>query len=98
MKMIFLFVLSTSVFASAKVLKPLITLSTFPYQVHVRVQNFSNQDYTCSGQIYMNLSDGSVSSRHYYARVFAHSSDWKAIYPTGVGAQITYARHSVFCF
>lgn len=99
MKLIILLLsLSFSVFGEVHSTRPMIFLTTFSYQVQVRVNNYSNDDYTCSGQVYMNLTDGSMVSRYYFARVYANSSDWKVIYPPATAEKITYARHSIFCY
>lgn len=94
--MILLSMLSFSVFGSVESARPLITLSTFPTQVQVRINNYSNFDYTCSGPVYMTLANGSRRTQYYFGRIQANRSDWKVIYPGGLD-RIVYARHAIFC-
>ena len=70
----------------------------FGTYVQVQVWNNTANMVRCSGQVYMNLSDGTRESQPFYDTVWARGQMTRSIRPRSFNTRVTSVSHSVFCF
>jgi len=91
--------LSTLSFAKAdekSMLWPRITV--WPTGVDLDIQNYTEDDYSCSGTVYMNHQSRRMSTEYYFGRVYSRGFEHRRFYNRFLNDRIVSASHSIYCY
>lgn len=66
--------------------------------VDLRINNYSDDDYSCSGPIYIRYNSGRTDTEYYYGRVYARQMDYRYFYNRSSQDRIVSAHESIFCY
>lgn len=104
MKILFITItlLSTFTFAntdtekSPETLWPRITV--WPNGVDLKIQNYTQDDYSCSGNIYITHQSGRRGTEYYYGRVYARMYETRYFSNRQYNDPIRNAQHTIRCY
>lgn len=91
---ILLMLLSTTVFG--QVIFPRVI--TFPNQVQLTINNYTQKDQRCSGSVFIYHMSGRFESRYYFNTLYRGMSDFKYYYNFNNSDPFRNAHHSISCF
>ena len=97
---VFILVLSTSVtFANdAKTEKSVFPrVTVWPNGVDLRINNFTDDDFSCSGPIYIRHQSGKTSTEYYFGRVYSRANEYRYFPNRDFRDNLVSAYHSIFC-
>lgn len=73
-------------------------LITFPHQVQLSINNYTQQDQRCSGSIFIYHMSGRFESRFYSNTLYRGMSDYKYYYNFNNTDPFRNAHHSISCY
>ncbi len=88
---------SFSIVAAEKA-RPWPRLTVWPDSVEVWIQNYDNQDYRCSGSVWIRYASGASRSEFISVSVYARSSAFRRLYNYNRQDRIVSATHTINCF
>lgn len=65
--------------------------------VDLTINNFTDDDYSCSGPIYIRYASGARDTEYYYGRIYARQTEYRMFYSRRSQDRITSAFDSIFC-
>jgi len=71
---------------------------TFPNQVQLTINNYSQKDIRCSGSVFIYSQSGRFDSRFYSNTLYRGMSDYKYYYNFNNNDPFRNASHSINCY
>ncbi len=85
-----------SAFSFAQSLYP--RLVTFPNQVQLSINNYTDKDQRCSGSVFIYHQSGRFESRFYSSTIYRGMSDYEYYYNFNNQDPYRNAHHSIRCY
>ena len=92
-----IFMFNTLTFADDK-MTPWPRVTAWSNGVDLTIDNYSDDDYNCSGPITIRYASGVSDSEYYFGRVYARSTEHRYFYNRRPRERILSAYDSIFCF
>ena len=73
-------------------------LTVWPTGVDLNIQNFTPNDYSCSGSIFITHASRRITTEYYFGRVFSRGFVHRRFFNRFYNDRIITANHSVYCF
>ena len=73
-------------------------LTVWPTGVDLQIQNFTEDDYSCSGSIYITHQSRRLSTEYYFGRVYSRGFEQRRFYNRFLNDRIVSANHSIYCY
>jgi hypothetical protein len=72
-------------------------VTAWSHGVDLRIDNFTEKDFSCSGPIYIYHISGRYTTEYYFGRVYSRFNEYRHFSNRTFGDRIVSARHSIFC-
>lgn len=73
-------------------------LSVWSTGVDLRIDNYTEDDYSCSGMIYITHESGKQSNEYYFGRVYSRGHEYRYFMNRYYNDRIRNAHHSIYCY
>lgn len=87
----------TSVSMAEDKMTPWPRITAWSFGVDLTITNYSDDDFSCSGPIFIRYSDGTSDSEYYFGNVYARATERRYFYSRRSRARIVSAYDSIFC-